>query len=236
MKAALGFFLLVTFSATPLVDFFRRSHIIVWNVGQGQWVTAVDANQCQHFDTGGEFFPFKKASALCGDRLNKIFLSHWDWDHVGALSRWPKWNSCVASAPLGKTSARKMKMLERFDSCLKEDITMWTPALSKDTNAESRVVEYQGFLLPGDSPKTQEKIWQQLSWIAPTRVLVLGHHGSRTSTSKELIDRLPHLKMAVASARWARYKHPHAETVALLKLHHIALLRTEDWGNIWFEQ
>jgi competence protein ComEC len=41
--------------------------------------------------------------------------------------------------------------------------------------------------------------------------------------------------MAIASARWKRYHHPHAEIEALLKQRHIPMIRTEDWGNIWFE-
>jgi competence protein ComEC len=90
-------------------------------------------------------------------------------------------------------------------------------------------------LIPGDSTAPQEKIWSYHGNMQKTGFLLLGHHGSRTSTSEELLSQLPHLKVAIASARFARYGHPHLEVVRRLKKYHVALLKTEDWGNLWFE-
>lgn len=232
--------LLISLSASPLRRDFLQNFMIIWNVGQGQWVTALNEDKCLHFDTGGEFFPWKKLKDICKSKENKIFLSHWDWDHIGGLSRWPSsWLACIALAPSGKSSKHKMKILEQFKDCEQTEkaVQQWSPENAKtlkDTNSTSHVVRYSSFLMPGDSPKTQERIWKELYWISDAKLLVLGHHGSRTSTSAELLQRMPHLHTAIASARWARYRHPHAETESLLKQHHVALLRTEDWGNLWF--
>lgn len=87
-------------------------------------------------------------------------------------------------------------------------------------------------LIPGDSPKSEEKKWN--SEIYSSRILILGHHGSKTSTSKMLLDSLKNLKMAVASARFNRYKHPSLETVIKLKKRKTPLLKTEQWGNLIF--
>lgn len=243
MKGFVLIFLIITLSATPLRDSGFHKYLVVWNVGQGQFVTAIEEDECLHFDVGGEFFPFRKLSSLCRDRQNKIFLSHWDWDHIGGLAKWPKvfTNSCIAVAPIGPTSDHKKNILDRFTPCAPNAISVaetktWTPQVSKDTNSESHVTVFKDFLIPGDSPKTQERLWEHIPWIHQTRVLILGHHGSRTSTSPDLLNELPHLHTAVASARWARYKHPHAATVALLRKRRIALLKTEDWGSIWFEE
>lgn len=236
----IGIFLLISLSASPFGRDTFHNFLVVWNVGQGQWVTALNENNCLHFDTGGEFFPWKKLAPLCQKKENKIFLSHWDWDHIGGLAHWPTWKSCIALPPSGKSNAHKDQLLSRFSACdeMPKNILQWSPPnpnQMKDANSTSHVVGYRKFLMPGDSPQTQERYWKEVSWISQTRVLVLGHHGSRTSTSAGLLERLPQLRMAVASARWARYHHPHAETEALLKRYHIALLRTEDWGNLWFE-
>lgn len=245
----LAVILLIALSASPLRRDSLSNFLVVWNVGQGQWVTTVQEEQCWHFDVGGEFFPWKKLTAVCKKKENKIYLSHWDWDHIGALARWPSWSTCIALAPHGKSSKHKMKMLEQFSNCAENGsavkstakqnlVRQWSPDSSikqKDTNSASHVIQYAQFLIPGDSPRAQELQWKNTSWVPQSKVLILGHHGSRTSTSKELLEQLPRLTMAIASARWKRYKHPHAETESLLKQHHIALLRTEDWGSIWFE-
>jgi competence protein ComEC len=76
---------------------------------------------------------------------------------------------------------------------------------------------------------------QHLSGLSGSRILVLGHHGSRTSTSSLLLDHLPRLTAAVSSARFRKYGHPHARVRRDLAKRHIPLLRTEEWGNLHFE-
>ena len=210
MKVYIFIFCLITFSATPIRDLgFTRKYFIVWNVGQGQWTTAVSAQKCMHFDMGGEFFPLKRLRGLCSDKPNELFLSHWDWDHIGGVARW-KIPSCIAAAPLGKSSAHKMEMLAKMTACSDSstEINSWIPrSLTKNTNDSSRVVMFQNFLLPGDSTIQQEKIWSTQPAFHDARVLVLGHHGSKTSTSETLLQQLPALKLAISSARWKRYHH-----------------------------
>ena len=90
--------------------------------------------------------------------------------------------------------------------------------------------------MPGDSPIQLEKLWAtDFKSITLTRILILGHHGSRTSTGKDLLAHLPQLQFSIASARYAKYKHPHQETLNRLSEYNIPILKTEDWGNIWFE-
>ena len=68
--------------------------------------------------------------------------------------------------------------------------------------------------------------------LTEAQYLLLGHHGSRTSTSEQLLVGLPHLKLAIASSRHRRFGHPHLETQLRLKSHHVPLITTEDWVNI----
>lgn len=236
-------FLMITLSSTPCSEINNKDYVVVWNTGQGQWVTSITEDTCLHFDVGGEHFPWQKLSRQCRRKENKIFLSHWDWDHIGGLSQWPKWSTCIALNPLGTSTNRKFNLISKIKHCptghtaFNEDLWTWSSQQNlKDTNSLSHVSRYLDFLIPGDSPKTQEHLWMEQAWVRQSKILILGHHGSHTSTSEELLRHLPSLKMAVASARWHRYHHPHPETVALLKRFHIPLLRTEDWGHIWFEQ
>lgn len=85
--------------------------------------------------------------------------------------------------------------------------------------------------LPGDASaaierRLPERELRQVSW------LVLGHHGSRTSTSPTLLRRLPALALAIASARRQRYGHPHPSVMERLRDRGVALLITEDWGHV----
>ena len=110
----------------------------------------------------------------------------------------------------------------------------WKPQTGISANDLSWVQFDSGFLLPGDSTKSAEKIWSNdFKNISETKVLVLGHHGSRTSTSAALLNKLPHLQMTIASARKARYGHPNTEVLQRLRIKKTPVLKTEDWGSIW---
>jgi len=223
---------------------------IVWNVGQGQWATSVEAQTCHHFDMGGEKNPLSRLRSLCGTKNNVLYLSHWDWDHIGFSfpARRVLQKACLRVSPLGPSSPRKMKLRTLYPPCLDtpdperfswHELTRFTAQdLKKKSNDLSHVlVARKKYLLPGDSSSFQEKIWgPQAKDLGTVRVLLLGHHGSKTSTSEELLRRLPGLKLAVASARRSRYGHPHPEVVARLRKFKIPLLRTEDWGNLWFQE
>lgn len=235
MAARAGVFLLVSLLGTMgSVEF--SPELIVWNVGQGQWVTVIDEEACWHIDMGGEFAPWREIIPLCRGRANRVSLSHWDSDHIvfvgAARAQLP--DLCLINAPEGRGSWRKEKLIEAIPHCdFPSPFTQWSDPSGKTPNAKSWVVNWRGFLAPGDSPRAEEKKWvKELGGLSSVRVLILGHHGSRTSTSDLLLNSLPALQMAVASQRKRRYGHPHQEVVQALARKHIPLLLTEDWGTI----
>jgi competence protein ComEC len=233
-KACALFIALILITVKIAPDF--RERWIVWNVGQGQWVTYIEAANCWHFDMGGEHPPWSKVQSLCRTRQNFVFLSHWDWDHIGFVGQaaWHLPEICLLGDPGGPGSPHARAWIHQVDMCEGEvPFYFWTNTFSRNSNGWSRVAIWKGVLLPGDSTKVEEKKWHfQLAGISQTRILMLGHHGSRSSTSKTLLASLPNLKMAIASSRRARYGHPHAATIKRLVEAHIPLLTTEDWGTI----
>lgn len=231
------FFSLVMLS-TPLAD-ERPNQIIIWNVGQGQWVTVARSNLCVHFDLGGEFAPWKSITELCRRRQNALLISHWDWDHVSFAPRLSRIlpNHCLALRPLGPASLKKTRAVDSMAKCELPNLpfTVWSPKRGRDSNSLSHVVLWWDILIPGDSGRTEETLWvRELKNLERVKLLILGHHGSRTSTSSELLFRLPQLKQAVASSRKARYGHPHPEVLRALEERKIPLLSTEDWGTLHF--
>lgn len=246
MAARAGVFLIVLLLAKA-VEPETRPHWVVWNVGQGLMVTRIENGECRHFDMGGERAPWARVMASCRTRRNFVWLSHWDSDHIGFVGRARYFlpNICREELPAGTTKPKKRAMVERVPVCkepLPSFFAAWRPDLSpalslkKSTlasNDNSSVVLGREMLLPGDSSRKMEKIWlRELRGLENVRFLALGHHGSRTSTSPNLLKALPQLRLALASARRRRYGHPHPETVELLRQFKVPVLSTEDWGNI----
>jgi competence protein ComEC len=232
-----------------LVASDRWNEMVVWNVGQGQWLTHIQPHSCDHFDMGGEFATWSEVIKACGDRPNRLFLSHWDSDHIGFIPKAKRLlpEICLAVPPKGgPPSIDKRMLLKDIPSCLLRDSKLGVTAIQTFSlsnedpplaNASHVFVVDNKWLIPGDSPQREERIWlnEPLPFDNIDR-LILGHHGSRTSTSAQLLRRLVHLKVAVTSARRYKFGHPHRQTVQ--KLHKLGIepLRTEDFGNVrWRE-
>ena len=224
--------------------------VVIWDIGQGQWVTVVTNNVCLHFDMGGEHW-LPPVLHFCFNKRNRVYLSHSDMDHIKFLP----WGAthlphlCDAAPPQDPMNSRKKRLIARVRLCRSPIFTNEvkvveiTPPINKTFkghNDFSRVFVVYGpdraILIPGDSTSHAEQVWsKRLEQLPAIQILVAGHHGSRTSTGETLLQRLPNLKIAIASARKARYGHPHPEVVARLLAHGVPCLRTEIFGNIGLE-
>lgn len=224
-----------------LTDPYLGEELIVWNVGQGQWLTYVSPAYCLHFDMGGEKFPVN-SHTVCNDKKNLLFLSHADLDHVSFMKSYlinQNSASCFFGMLRDHRKAWVNRLIEKIAVCSDShqvtEVKWFDRSHSSLPNALSRVFVFKNFLIPGDSPTKQERIWiNNLTPKHRIKFLILGHHGSRTSTSEDLLQKLPHLKLAIASARKARYGHPHPSVIKRLKKRKTPLLVTEQWGHIHF--
>lgn len=239
MPQAFVFLIALFFGSSLSMEFHRM--LIVWNVGQGQFVTIKDEAGCWHFDMGGEFAPWTEIMNECRLSPNFVSFSHWDWDHVGLAGRASRFlpDICMLHPPPGETgkSPRKLKQLSQLQTCrLRSPFATWTGNLFSTTNASSRVVLWQKILIPGDSPIDQEKLWlKAIDNVEEAKFLILGHHGSQTSTGKDLLKKLARVRLAIASSRHQRYGHPHLRVQVALGKRAIPLLTTEEWGTIRLE-
>jgi competence protein ComEC len=224
---------------------------VVWNVGQGSWSTYVTNQFCFHFDSGGDHAPFAALRTSCKNRQNRFYYSHWDWDHIRFAETASKSfdSACLGAPPAGQGAQWKQNKFKNFQPCSRQadqeprEISrargsrIETPSARKtlqSANEVSRIfVMKENFVLPGDSNARAEKDWAQRIPSRP-KILVLGHHGSQTSTSELLLEYLGSIEQAVASADRKRYGHPHPKVLARLRAHGVATLKTEDWGSIHF--
>ncbi|HEX6944030.1 MAG TPA: DNA internalization-related competence protein ComEC/Rec2 [Gemmatimonadaceae bacterium] len=106
-----------------------------------------------------------------------------------------------------------------------------------DANAASVVVmaEYRGVrvLLTGDAERAVEaRLAQRLGESLRADVLKVGHHGSSTSTTTELLDQVAPRLALVSVGAGNRYGHPSPEVMGALRSRGVQVLRTDDVGSI----
>lgn len=233
------FNLVFLYSITTVLE-FPTPQLIVWNVGQGQWSTLVKEDQCWHFDFGGERNPIQNVKEICSWRQNALLLSHADRDHfsfIRSIKRQlkqiclmgPSWNRIDKSA----IGAAKIENCPRSLS-LNYHFYLPPPQHSRDDNIKSQVVYSKTWLIPGDAPQSSEKKWLVLRPpLHSISKLILGHHGSKTSTSNALLRELGQLRQCISSSRQKKYGHPHRDV--RIRIHnHCSLILTEDWNHLHF--
>lgn len=204
----------------------QKEKLIVWSVGQGQMITYVTPSHCHHFDMGGENFPKKKIFKICRSKKNQVRYSHWDLDHINFSSYsqriFPSLCRAHKKTYLPK-SKRKLNLIQKIPVCKKitskfiTEVKLPDKANPKTSNEKSRIfIIKKQILIPGDSTQKMEKFWVPLIKDS-IQLLILGHHGSKSSTSHLLLDFLPHINIAIASSRKKKYSHPHEDVKNRLK-------------------
>lgn len=242
MKNIYLLILILLCSPTPITDPTFKSELVIWNIGQGQWITWHGYDGCIHFDVGGEKIPWDKIINLCHGQDNKIIFSHKDKDHTQwAFSLFKKElkHTCLLTQI---TTPPYPEQFKNIPPCEEKSAYIELQKLQppkniklKDSNFHSEIVQFKKFLFTGDSPQQAEKYWvPKLTHNHLIKVLLLGHHGSKTSTSKLLLKHLPSLSQCISSSRKAKYGHPHKETLDRIKEKKCPHLNTEQWGHIHF--
>jgi competence protein ComEC len=106
----------------------------------------------------------------------------------------------------------------------------------KAENNDSLVLRVQfgatAFLLTGDmEKKIEEELFDQ-GLLRGVDVLKVGHHGSRTSSTPDLLDAV-HPAFGLISVGFDNaYGHPHPQTIAALETRNVAVYRTDENGLV----
>ncbi len=98
------------------------------------------------------------------------------------------------------------------------------------------------FLLTGDSPSniedylvSQNCTETNCAFGLDADVLKAGHHGSKTSTSREFVSTVSPEYAIISAGKDNRYGHPHPEVLETLTTTGAKILRTDTSGRIIFE-
>ncbi len=112
--------------------------------------------------------------------------------------------------------------------------------LSPENQHDSSLVTYwqygtNSWLLTGDAETEHETQMLARGLIKPVTILKIGHHGSNTSTSEELLKAAQPKYAVISLGENNRYGHPHQVTLDKLATFGIPVLRTDQAGTIRFD-
>jgi competence protein ComEC len=233
----------------------NNDKLIVFDVGQGLAVYGSISGPIKQsswlYDTGAQFrsgfslgdaVVAKNILAFNGNELDLLFVSHSDNDHAGGeqgLRRKILPSLTYAGQPQ-KHQHNDCHGVDGWHS-LEGGENRWRIFRYSMTNAsdnnQSCVVQIEmagkRILLPGDIDKKAEKIL--LAFYGDelkSDVLIVGHHGSKSSSSNAWLIQVDPDIAIVSSGFNNRFHHPHSSVVARFKQHSIPLYNTADSGAI----
>ena len=227
-------------------------HFTLLDVGQGLSAVVKTKNHLLVFDTGPRFseaFDTGKAvvwpylRALGEKNIDTLIISHGDNDHIGGmeslLAKMPV--KSVLSGDIHKTlqqSARQCLAGQAWQrDGVKFEILHPSKAPTGDAeNNDSCVLKVSNkthsLLLSGDIEKKAEKLLLEANVSLKSDVLVVPHHGSNTSSSKQFIAAVAP-PVALYPAGYAnRYGFPNAIVVERYDAQNITQFSTGNSGAI----
>lgn len=159
----------------------------------------------------------------------------------------PEWMRVLSTATIRNVAIqdlrRGMIFREEFYANPEEKIPWEMRVLHPDptqcgeTNSESITLRIEGvggsMFLTGDLTKEGEAEILQTDIALKTDILKLGHHGSKTSSSREFLEAVqPEIAIA-SNGKHNRFRHPHKVVVERLDNLKIPLLNTSKVGTVF---
>jgi len=201
------------------------------DVGQGLAAVARTAHHTLVYDTGPRWSPrFDAGRAVIGpflrsagvDRVDVLVVSHGDNDHIGGAG------SLIERFPITATRSSVPERLAEAVPCRAGEHWEWdgvrfaflhppaeTAPRGNRGSCVLRIESAHGrVLLPGDIPSGIERLLVARSPDSlRAEVLVVPHHGSKTSSSAGFLEAVAPSLALVPSGYRNAHRHPHPEVV-----------------------
>ncbi|HIT34485.1 MAG TPA: DNA internalization-related competence protein ComEC/Rec2 [Candidatus Faecousia intestinigallinarum] len=246
--AAFGLTAALTISwLLPLTEQFR---VTVLDVGQGQCVVLQSGGRTYLVDCGGDYG--ENAADIAAEyllsqgifRLDGLILTHFDEDHAGGAAflaaRIP-----VEAVFYPDTELPSFPVLADYPVTVQttltygeSKITIFPGNTAGGSNETSLCVLFQvgncDILITGDQTEAGEKALLCQTDLPELEMLVVGHHGAKTSTGEALLRKTKPLCAVISVGADNPYGHPAQEVLARLKQFGCTVLRTDEMGTIIF--
>ena len=190
-------------------------------------------------------------------RLDVVAMTHAHEDHmggmvavmknfrprelwVGAAGESPEWQKVrKAAQDLGIT----IRALQQGDPFSYGGVTLQVlaplpgyEATDKPQNNDSLVMRVEfgstSFLLTGDMEKKIEEQLYDRGLLRPANVLKVGHHGSHTSSTPDLLHAVRPAFGLISVGFENTYGHPHPLTIEALRENNVTVYRTDEQGLV----
>ena len=183
--------------------------------------------------------------------MRKRISPHGDYDHMGeAINLVKNFKVEKVIFNCGSYNDLEKELIKVLDkkkikhySCIKElninknKLQFLQTKEYDNENDNSNVIytELNGykFMFMGDASSTTEKEILSKYNLPDIDVLKVGHHGSKTSSSKEFVDVIKPKYSIISVGKNNRYGHPNKE--ALNNLENSKIYRTDEDGSIMFK-
>ena len=183
--------------------------------------------------------------------MHKRMSAYGDADHMGEASNIInnlKVEKVIFNCgPYNDLEKELIKVLDKnkitYYSCIKElnidnnKLYFLQTKEYDNENDNSNVIYIQingyKFMLIGDASTTTEKEILNKYNLSDIDVLKVGHHGSRTSSSKEFINEINPKYSVISVGKNNRYGHPNKEVLG--NLNNSKIYRTDQDGSVMFK-
>ena len=228
---------------------YNKENILIDTGGKIKYKTEKWKERENKTITENTLTPFFKSTGI--KKINFLILSHGDYDHMGEainlVNNFKVEKVIFNCGPYNDLEKELIKALDKkhikYYSCIKElniDKNRLYFLQTKEydnENDNSNVIytELDGykFMFMGDASVTTEKEILNKYNLSDIDVLKVGHHGSKTSSSKEFIDEINPKYSIISVGKNNRYGHPNKE--ALSNLADSKIYRTDKDGSIMFK-
>ena len=246
---------LLSFKLKPFID--RNNYVYYLDVGQGDSSLIIYNDNVVMNDTGGtsnynvSSGCIKLLKSLGYSHIDYLILTHGDFDHMGdsiyLINNYKVKNVVLNNDDFNELEINlikelKNKKIKYYQNVEKMPIsnniiTILNTEEYDNENDNSNVIYIElnnyKFMFMGDAGVDKEKDILERYNISNIDVLKVGHHGSKTSSSKSFINKINPKYSIISVGKNNRYGHPNKEV--LNNLDHSKIYRTDEDGSIMFK-
>ena len=239
------------------IRIIKIKRITFLDVNQGDSIL-IENKKTVLLDTGGKknskyiinkTIPYLKSLGI--KKLDYLITSHADYDHMGEsidlINNFKVEKVILNCGEFNELEQELIKVLDKkkipYYSCIKElnidnsKLYFLQTKVYDNENDNSNVIytDLNGykFMLMGDASITTEKEIMSIYNLPEIDVLKVGHHGSKTSSSKNFINEINPKYSVISVGKNNRYGHPNKEVLDTLE--DSKIYRTDQDGSIMFK-